>query len=152
MAVRGTEGLDAPAGTRWHRTGDVGHLDAEGRLWIEGRVPHVLVTPDGPLAPVGTEQQVERVDGVRRAALAGVGPRGVQQAVAVIETQPAASAPGLADPELAAAVRASTEQPLAAVLVVPAMPTDVRHNSKIDRTRLSRWAERMLSGERPSAP
>ena len=31
----------------WHRTGDVGHLDAEGRLWIEGRLAHVLVTPDG---------------------------------------------------------------------------------------------------------
>src|SRR5690606_16919171 len=30
---------DTPPG-HWHRTGDVGHLDAEGRLWIEGRLSH----------------------------------------------------------------------------------------------------------------
>ncbi|WP_322409814.1 alpha/beta fold hydrolase [Microbacterium invictum] len=139
-------------GGRWHRTGDVGHLDAEGRLWVEGRVPHVLVTADGPLAPVGPEQQVERVDGVRRAAVVGVGPHGLRQAVAVIETSPTAKAPGLASPELAARIRAATDTPLVAVLAVPALPTDIRHNSKIDRTRLSGWAERVLAGERPTAP
>ncbi|WJL94858.1 alpha/beta fold hydrolase [Microbacterium sp. ET2] len=139
-------------GARWHRTGDVGHLDADGRLWVEGRVPHVLVTADGPLAPVGPEQQVERVDGVRRAAVVGVGPHGLRQAVAVIETDPGAKNPGLATPELAARIRAATDTPLVAVLAVPALPTDIRHNSKIDRSRLSGWAERLLAGERPTAP
>ena len=43
----------------WHRTGDVGHLDAEGRLWIEGRLVHVITSADGPLTPVGIEQRVE---------------------------------------------------------------------------------------------
>lgn len=137
---------------RWHRTGDVGHLDDGGRLWVEGRVPHVLVTADGPLAPVGPEQQVERVDGVRRAAVVGVGPQGLRQAVAVIETTPAAQGPGLAAPDLAARIRAASDTPLVAVLAVPALPTDIRHNSKIDRTRLSGWAERVLAGERPTAP
>ena len=144
---------DVPPG-RWHRTGDVGHLDARGRLWIEGRLAHVLTTADGPLAPVGTEQQVERVSQVRRAALVGVGPAGVQQAVAVVE--PVASAglrrPGLAPAELGAAVRAASSVPLAAVLVAPSMPTDVRHNSKIDRARLAAWADGILTGGRVSAP
>ncbi|GAA3015463.1 alpha/beta fold hydrolase [Microbacterium aurantiacum] len=139
-------------GARWHRTGDIGHLDAAGRLWIEGRLPHVIVTEDGPLAPVGPEQQIERVDGVRRAAVVGVGPHRLRQAVSVVETVPAASRPGLADPALTEAVRAATSTPLAAVLAVPALPTDIRHNSKIDRTRLSEWAERVLAGERPVAP
>ncbi|MEI3865829.1 alpha/beta fold hydrolase [Microbacterium sp. CCNWLW134] len=139
-------------GGRWHRTGDVGHLDAEGRLWVEGRVPHVLVTADGPLAPVGPEQQIEKVDGVRRAAVVGVGPQGLRQAVAVIETTPATKAPGLAAPELAARIRTATDVSLVAVLAVPALPTDIRHNSKIDRTRLSVWAERVLAGERPTTP
>ncbi|MCZ2263543.1 alpha/beta fold hydrolase, partial [Isoptericola sp. QY 916] len=71
---------DTPPG-RWHRTGDVGHLDDQGRLWIEGRLAHVLRTADGPLAPVGPEQHVERVPAVRRAAVVGVGPAGVHQAV-----------------------------------------------------------------------
>ncbi|GIG38141.1 acyl-CoA synthetase [Cellulomonas pakistanensis] len=144
---------DVPAG-RWHRTGDVGHLDAEGLLWIEGRLAHVLVTPDGPLAPVGPEQHVETVAGVRRAAVVGVGPAGVQQAVAVVEP-PADDAPrraGLAPAGLAEAVRAASPVPLAAVLVAPRMPTDVRHNSKIDRTRLAGWAGRVLSGGTVGAP
>jgi acyl-coenzyme A synthetase/AMP-(fatty) acid ligase/pimeloyl-ACP methyl ester carboxylesterase len=152
-AVRDTGHLDASvAPGRWHRTGDVGHLDARGRLWIEGRMPHLIVTEDGPIAPVGPEQEVERVDAVRRAAVVGVGPHGLRQAVAVVETLPATARAGLADPRLTSAVRGATGTRLAAVLVVPRLPTDIRHNSKIDRTRLSAWAERILSGERPVAP
>jgi len=29
----------------WHRTGDVGHFDAAGRLWVEGRLAHVVTVP-----------------------------------------------------------------------------------------------------------
>ncbi|MGC5170501.1 alpha/beta fold hydrolase [Microbacterium sp. DT81.1] len=142
----------AGAGERWHRTGDVGHLDARGRLWVEGRMPHVIVAATGPIAPVGPEQDVELVAAVRRAAVVGIGPHGLRQAVAVVETVPPTARPGLAGPELSGAVRASTNLPLVAVLAVPRLPTDIRHNSKIDRSRLSRWAERMLAGGRPVAP
>jgi hypothetical protein len=34
------------------------------------------------------------------------------------------------------------------VFVVPALPVDKRHNSKIDRTRVSRWASLALAGGR----
>ncbi|HEX7221766.1 MAG TPA: hypothetical protein VF231_00840, partial [Candidatus Limnocylindrales bacterium] len=138
--------------SRWHRTGDVGHLDGRGRLWVEGRMPHVIVSADGPIAPVGAEQRIERVGGVRRAAAVGVGPRGLRQTVAVIETLPAARRPGLADPALARAVREAAGISVVAVLTVPRLPTDIRHNSKIDRSRLSAWAERVLSGRKPTAP
>ncbi len=151
-ATRATDALPDADGARWHRTGDVGHLDAEGRLWVEGRLPHVLVTAEGPVAPVGAEQDVERVDGVRRAAVVGVGPHGLQQAVAVVETTAGTRRAGLADAALAADVRASTALPLVAVLAVPSLPTDIRHNSKIDRARLSAWADRLLAGERVGAP
>jgi acyl-coenzyme A synthetase/AMP-(fatty) acid ligase len=137
---------DVPADGRWHRTGDVGHLDDEGRLWIEGRIQHVLSTAQGPVTPVGPEQRIELAPGVRRAALVGVGPTGAQVAVAVIETEPLAARATLADPELAAAVRAVAGLPLAAVLVAPGLPTDVRHNSKIDRQRLASWASAILEG------
>lgn len=154
-AVRDTAGLSrdgALDGARWHRTGDVGHLDAQGRLWVEGRMPHVIVAADGPIAPVGPEQQVERIAGVRRAAVVGVGPEGLRQAVAVIETLPPTPRPGLADPELTRAVRARCGIPIVAVLAVPHLPTDIRHNSKIDRSRLSVWADRILAGRKPTAP
>lgn len=150
-AARGTEDADA-APARWHRTGDVGHLDRHGRLWVEGRLPHVLVTSTGPIAPVGAEQELEAVAEVRRAAVVGIGPEGLRQAVAVVETVPPAGRPGLADPDVTHAVRSSTDLALVAVLAVPRLPTDVRHNSKIDRTRLSHWAERVLAGGKPTAP
>lgn len=139
----------------WHRTGDVGHLDTEGRLWVEGRMEHILTTSAGVKTPVAPEQAIETVAGVARAAVVGVGPMGTQAAVAIIETTPAVKRPGLAPSALAAAVRAaslSVDLPLAAVLILDAMPTDVRHNSKIDRAKLSRWAARMLAGEKAGQP
>ncbi len=142
---------DVP-GSRWHRTGDVGHLDDEGRLWVEGRLAHVVTTADGVVTPVGLEQRVEQVPAVDRAGVVGIGPRGTQLLVAVVETRPRTRRPGLAPAELADAVRAAVPGPLAAVLVVPDLPTDVRHNSKIDRTRLARWAEDVLSGRRVRRP
>ena len=151
-AERDTHQDADPPLTRWHRTGDVGHIDSDGRVWVEGRLPHVLVTSTGPIAPVGAEQAVETVAAVRRAAIVGIGPEGLRQAVAVVETVPPTNRAGLADPNVTHAVRSSTELALVAVLAVPRLPTDVRHNSKIDRTRLSDWAERVLAGGRPTAP
>jgi acyl-coenzyme A synthetase/AMP-(fatty) acid ligase len=143
---------DSDPAASWHRTNDVGHLDAEGRVWIEGRLQHVLTTADGVRTPVGPEQRIERVAAVARSAVVGVGPAGTQQAVAVVETSPAAARPGLADAALAAAVRDASPLALAAVLVVPKLPTDIRHNSKIDRTRLAAWATAVLAGGRMTAP
>ncbi|MGQ7295813.1 alpha/beta fold hydrolase [Quadrisphaera sp. KR29] len=147
-SVRGTPGAAGEPG--WHRTGDVGHLDAAGRVWVEGRLAHVVTTAAGPLTPVGAEQRVQQLPGVARAALVGVGPAGTQQPVVVVETtgEPGAPEPGAAPVELVDAVRrtAGTPVPVAAVLVVAELPTDVRHRSKVDRTRVAAWADGVLAG------
>jgi acyl-coenzyme A synthetase/AMP-(fatty) acid ligase/pimeloyl-ACP methyl ester carboxylesterase len=133
----------------WHRTGDVGHLDADGRLWIEGRLTHVLVTPSGVRTPVGLEQRAQAVAGIVAAAVVGVGPRGAQQVVVVVQPEVFAHGPVVAEPALAAEVRAALAgTDVAAVLVAERLPTDVRHNSKVDRSRVAAWAERVLAGER----
>jgi acyl-coenzyme A synthetase/AMP-(fatty) acid ligase len=132
----------------WHRTGDVGHLDAEGRLWVEGRLVHVVTTADGPVTPVGVEQAVEARPEVAAAAVVGVGPTGTQAVVAVVVPTTESSRP-LAGAALTAAVRDAAPVPLAAVLTVDRLPTDIRHNSKIDRAAVARWAERVLAGNRP---
>jgi acyl-coenzyme A synthetase/AMP-(fatty) acid ligase/pimeloyl-ACP methyl ester carboxylesterase len=130
-------------GVEWHRTGDVGHLDDAGRLWVEGRLAHVVWTADGPVTPVPLEIAVTEATGLR-CALAGVGPRGCEQVVVVVEDSGKA---GLAARAIDQAVRdAASTQPLAAVLSVPHLPVDVRHNSKVDRTRLGRWAGKVLAG------
>jgi olefin beta-lactone synthetase len=139
-----------PAGR--HRTGDVGHLDGDGRLWIEGRLVHVVTTAGGPVTPVGLEHAVEAIPGVHLAAVVGVGPAGTQQVVVVIGPSSPPRRAGLAPAPLAAEVRAAAGIDVAAVLVVPEIPVDVRHNSKIDRTRLARWASRVLAGGRIGRP
>jgi acyl-CoA synthetase (AMP-forming)/AMP-acid ligase II len=140
-----------------HRTGDVGHLDEAGRLWVEGRLVHVVTTAAGPVTPVGIEQRAQAVEGVTAAAAVGVGPVGAQQLVIVVvpvrgvrARRPAA--PLLADAPLTTAVREAVrpavDVPLAAVLVADALPVDIRHAAKVDRTRVAAWAERALAGER----
>ena len=134
--------------TGWHRTGDVGHLDSHGRLWVEGRLVHVITGPAGPVTPVGIEQRVEALPGVELVAVVGVGPAGTQQTVVVLVPTGGASARRpLAPPALAAKVRQAAGSPIAAVLVTDRLPVDIRHASKIDRTRVARWAELVLAGE-----
>ncbi|MCZ2860693.1 alpha/beta fold hydrolase [Blastococcus sp. VKM Ac-2987] len=142
----------------WHRTGDVGHLDGEGRLWIEGRLAHVLTTADGPVTPVGPEQRIEQLGAVSGAAVVGVGPVGAQVAVAVVvpagarhRRRPLPARPGaerlaVAPAGLAEPVREAAGIDLAAVLVSGALPVDIRHQSKVDRAALARRATRVLSG------
>ena len=147
----GKDGLD------WHRTQDVGHLDAAGRLWIEGRLQHVAITAEGPVAPGGPEARIDDLDGVSRSAVVGVGPRGTQAVVAVVEVDTPDRArrprPGLAPSALTAAVRAvAAPVSVAAVLVTDRVPVDIRHNSKIDRTRIAQWAARVLSGGKVGTP
>jgi acyl-CoA synthetase (AMP-forming)/AMP-acid ligase II/pimeloyl-ACP methyl ester carboxylesterase len=145
----------------WHRTGDVGHLDGEGRLWIEGRLPHVITTAAGPVTPVGIEQRTERVPGVAAAAAVGVGPAG-GQVVVVVAVPDGVAGPGarttgrrprlaLAPPALAGAVREAAGVDVAAVLVADRLPVDIRHQSKVDRPRVARQAARLLAGDRGRA-
>lgn len=126
----------------WHRTGDVGCLDDQGRLWVQGRTVHVLTTADGVVTPVGVEQRVETLGG--SAAVVGVGPVGTQQLVVVV------TGPGevLASAELTDAVRAVAGVPVSAVLVRKDLPVDIRHNSKIDRLAVAAWASGVLAGGR----
>lgn len=133
----------------WHRSGDVGHLDEQGRLWIEGRMGHIVTTSEGPVTPIGIEHVVEDAPQVEHAAVVGVGPAGAQQVVVVVVPSGGKTRPGLADETLSDIVRGqATEVDIAAVLVAPRLPVDKRHNSKINRTRLAGWADRVLAGGR----
>ena len=125
-------------------------------LWIVpfgivgGRLYHVITTPQGPVGPGGLEALIDTDGQVTRSAVVGVGPIGTEALVAVLDAEGTDLRPGLAPLELTARLRelvAGTGGDLAAVLVAPNFPTDIRHNSKIDRTRLAQWAELVLAGE-----
>ena len=130
----------------WHRMGDVGYLDDSGRLWFCGRVAHVVRTANGPLFSVRCEAIFNEHPRVARSALVGLGNPPDQLPAMVVEPTPG-NFPGGRDAgerlagELRELGRAS---PLTAAIERFAfhrsLPVDVRHNVKIDREALARWA------------
>jgi acyl-coenzyme A synthetase/AMP-(fatty) acid ligase len=131
-------------GKVWHRSGDVGHLDDAGRLWVEGRAVHNIDSSEGVITSVPVERLVETSLELARVAAVGVGPAGRQQLVVVIEDPHGAD--GLASTDLTARVRSVVNHPVAAVLSRRSLPVDIRHNAKIDRTAVAGWADDVLAG------
>lgn len=136
----------------WHRTGDIGRLDGKSRLWINGRLSHVITTANGPVGPVEVEQRIETgLDNFGNAGISvaavGVGPVGTQVIVIVCAPQRSGGDDRiqLASLELTEQVRA-LEPAAAAVLWREKMPVDIRHGAKVDRSVLAREASRVLAG------
>jgi acyl-coenzyme A synthetase/AMP-(fatty) acid ligase len=147
-ALWATQRASSRDGLGWHRTGDVGHLDTHGRLWVEGRLEHVITTASGVVTPVGVEQRVEGLAHVRAAAAVGVGPAGTQQVVVVVvpRTAPSRWSSPVAPLDLSDTVRRAAGVEAAAVLAVRELPVDIRHASKVDRRKVALWASRVLAG------
>lgn len=142
---------DEATGLVWHRTGDLGHLDDEGRLWFGGRKAQRVRTATGDLHTVRCEGVFNAHPLVRRTALVGVGEPGAQRPVVCVETED-----GVTDDQWIALVpelRSLAEGvPQTAALDVflrhPGFPVDIRHNAKIGREQLARWAGRQLHPDR----
>lgn len=112
-------------GRIWHRTGDAGHLDAEGNLWLRGR----LSGKAGNHYPFEIETPARQWPGVRRAALVALD----QKSILAIE----GNETHLATWQSAAATLGITE-----VIVTPKVPLDRRHQSKIDLPALRAYLRR----------
>jgi acyl-CoA synthetase (AMP-forming)/AMP-acid ligase II len=128
--------MTADDGTVWHRMGDLGRLDDEGRLWYCGRKSERVITPAGTLFTECVEGVVNAVRGVYRSALVGIGP---ERSVPLVIVEPE---PGAAS----AAVTTLVRERLAAEDATPGirhvairnkLPVDIRHNAKIRRGRLA---------------
>ena len=74
--------------TIWHRMGDAGYFDAEGRFWFCGRVAHRVLSAGGALYPVCCEAIFNQHPDIFRSALVGVAPAGNQRPVIVLEPKP----------------------------------------------------------------
>jgi acyl-CoA synthetase (AMP-forming)/AMP-acid ligase II len=125
----------------WHRMGDAGYLDASGRLWFCGRIAERVETSVGPVFTEPCEQVFRGHPRVARCALIGLGPRGQQDPALVV--QPVAS---LTDESAFAqelrilAQRHPHTSAIRRFFFHPSFPVDVRHNAKIHRLTLARWA------------
>jgi acyl-CoA synthetase (AMP-forming)/AMP-acid ligase II len=164
------EGQDptAPA-PFWHRMGDVGYLDHQGRLWYCGRKSHIVTTTKGSLFTEPCEAIFNEHPRVAKSALVGVtrklqaGPGQsneqtlvtVPLIVPVIVIEPRRKQFPLRNADrqkFAAELRdLAAANPLTldihTVLFHRSLPVDVRHNSKINRERLALWAANALHGQ-----
>lgn len=133
-------------GELYHRMGDTGWKDADGRLWFCGRKSHRVTTPSGTLFTIPCEAVFNRHPEVRRTALVGIGPAGEQTPVLCVELE-AGTRTGirqrdsLRDELLALGAAHQHTKNIKNILYHPGFPVDIRHNAKISREKLAVWAE-----------
>ncbi|MEJ2383777.1 MAG: fatty acid CoA ligase family protein [Xanthomonadales bacterium] len=134
-------------GRTWHRMGDVGILDGQGRLWYCGRVSQRIDTGTSVLFADQCEAIFNQHPDLKRSAVVGVGARGRQTPVLCIEVRgklsPVDTERVHFDLLQLAQAHAITKE-IRTVLFHPGFPVDIRHNSKIGREELAEWAGRKM--------
>ncbi len=109
-------------GDVWHRTGDAGYLDHEGKLWLLGRCSAAARDQRGTLYPLAIETVARKLCGNRAVALLS---RAGQRWL-VVESPRRESFEHLLDhPKF---VHAGIDR----IYTIAKIPLDHRHNSKVD--------------------
>ncbi|QEG34391.1 fatty acid CoA ligase family protein [Bythopirellula goksoeyrii] len=143
----------------WHRMGDVGYLDSQGRFWYCGRKNHRIETSEGTLFSVPCEEIFNTHPDVARTALVGIGPAGGATPLLVVEPSGTllrrcgknwsrSDYHRLQAELLELAKGYEITKHIAQPIFHPGLPVDVRHNSKINREQLAKWATRELGGHK----
>ncbi|MFH0790967.1 MAG: AMP-binding protein [Candidatus Omnitrophota bacterium] len=125
-------------GKIWHRTGDVGRLDEQGRLWLVGRVHNTIVRLNEYLFPVHAEILLKRLDFVRQAAFLGMeDSRLGEKALAVVSLK---NGFGLENKtkyvEEITGILKDNNIPVDEVKIIDEIPLDPRHHSKVEYSKL----------------
>jgi acyl-CoA synthetase (AMP-forming)/AMP-acid ligase II len=129
VAVRGAQVASRDG---WHRTGDVGRLDTQGRLWLLGRIGAHVVHRGRVLHPYEAEAAALSVEGVRAAAL--VAHRFSPEGELSVELHADADATGTMEQlRRALARRGLASLPTRRRRTIP---MDARHASKVSRGEL----------------
>ena len=128
----------------WLHTGDAGHLDDDGHLYVLGRQRAMLKRGGAALAPRELEEAAQSVPGVRIAAAVGIPSAFTEEIVVVVEAEPGALL-------IEALVRAAIEQALGFVpdRVIVQEPRTIPRTSN-GKIRHAALRERLSQGERPS--
>jgi acyl-CoA synthetase (AMP-forming)/AMP-acid ligase II len=135
-------------GSLWHRMGDVGYLDDQDRFWYCGRKSHRVQTSRSTLYTDPCESIFNQHPSVYRSALVGVPTLDgtYQKPAIVIEPWKTDSQtkPLIASVLKAQLLELAKSNPITSEItdihIYPkALPTDIRHNSKIFREKLVPW-------------
>jgi long-chain acyl-CoA synthetase len=136
----------------WYRSGDLGQLDAKGRLHLHGRKKDIIVLPNGfNVFPEDIENAL-RVAGVRDSVALETKPGRIEVVVMAPASQPpadGAAAPSADDPpraEIAAAVKQANRslgpnQRIQGWRLWPEADFPRTHTLKVRRDQVRAWAE-----------
>lgn len=143
--------IAAPGGF-YHRVGDAGYLDESGRLWYLGRVSQRVKLASAPLFSLECEPLFDAHPEVLRSGLVGVPGVGGEVPVICVEVrgERAADETRLRAELLELAGKHPATASIRHVLFHPKLPTDPRHDSKIERRALAEWAAARISSSEPS--
>ncbi|MBL9218056.1 MAG: AMP-binding protein [Opitutaceae bacterium] len=130
----------------WHRMGDLGYIDALGRLWFCGRKAERVETNHGPLYTEQVEPVFNAHPDVARTALIATGHDGRRPAIVVEPvSRDVVATPSLRRKLVRELRELGAAHPhtdlIRLAYLHPHLPVDVRHNAKIHRLALARWAE-----------
>jgi acyl-CoA synthetase (AMP-forming)/AMP-acid ligase II len=130
----------------WHRMGDLGYFDEKDRLWFCGRKGHRVITESATMYTVCCEAVFNEHPAVFRSALVGVGPEKKQVPVLLVELNDKTVKNEIIIAELQQlAQQNELTRSIEHFLIHPDFPVDIRHNAKIFREKLGRWASEKLS-------
>jgi len=135
-------------GQLYHRMGDVGYFDAEGRLWFCGRKAHRVKTTTDVFYTIPCEAVFNTHPAVFRSALVGVETGNTMRPVMCIELEHGQPKPDWSKLEQELRTTGAGfphTREIEDFLVHPGFPVDRRHNSKIRREDLAVWARKRLS-------
>jgi acyl-CoA synthetase (AMP-forming)/AMP-acid ligase II len=131
----------------WHRMGDVGYFDERGRLWYCGRKADRVMTEGETLHSVPCEAVFDTHASVRRTALVAVPGASGLVPVLCVELQPGTQRALRREIErdlLELATKHAHTRRIRRILFSRRFPVDIRHNAKIGRPELARWATKKL--------
>jgi acyl-CoA synthetase (AMP-forming)/AMP-acid ligase II len=131
----------------WHRFGDTGYIDDQGRLWVCGRVSQRVKAASGNVFPLLVEPLFDAHPKVRRSGLVGVPGPGGELPVLCVEVEPdvgRVELEGLHAELVALAAGSTVASGIHKILFKRRLPVDPRHNSKIERPHLAKWAAKQL--------
>ncbi|MBW1828902.1 MAG: AMP-binding protein [Deltaproteobacteria bacterium] len=131
----------------WHRMGDLGMFDEQGRLWFCGRKTHRVITKSGTLYTIPCEAVFNTHPKVYRTALVGVEINGETEPVICVELEEVSTVANLEtikEELLTLGHSRPHTKDIKEILFHHGFPVDIRHNAKIFREKLAIWAEKRL--------
>ncbi len=136
---------DPKSNIYWHRMGDLARKDDKGRIWFYGRKSQRVQTKDGILYTIPVEAFFNAHPKVRRSALIGIAETGTKFKLPMICIQLEGAVNKNKKRQITQElleIAKNNDISVKSFLFYKDFPVDPRHNAKIFREKLTKWAQK----------